>query len=149
MIALQALVSQDDTATATATFGFIRNLATSLSVVIGGVVFQNGMSMCASSLLAAGIPANIAEQLSGQAAAANVMLIQRLGDEGMQRAAKEAFAWSLRNMWILYCGVAFFGFLAGWCVEVRVLGREHVETRTGLREKEAEVRVDAGVREGV
>ena len=42
LVALQAMVSQADTATATATLGFIRNIATSLGVVLGGVVFQNG-----------------------------------------------------------------------------------------------------------
>ncbi|KAJ9647851.1 hypothetical protein H2199_001627 [Coniosporium tulheliwenetii] len=45
LIALQAFVAQDDTATATATFGFIRNLATSFSIVIGGVLFSGGMQL--------------------------------------------------------------------------------------------------------
>ena len=36
-------MSQEDTATATAALGFVRNLATVLAVMIGGMVFQNGM----------------------------------------------------------------------------------------------------------
>ena len=43
LVALQAMVSQEDTATATATLGFVRNLATVLVVVINCMVFQNGM----------------------------------------------------------------------------------------------------------
>lgn len=43
LIAVQAMSSQADTATATGTLGFVRNIATSLSVVLGGIVFQNGM----------------------------------------------------------------------------------------------------------
>ena len=57
LIAIQALVSQDDTATATSTFGFIRNLSTALSVVICGVIFQNGMDVRAAKL--AGPPINL------------------------------------------------------------------------------------------
>lgn len=43
MIAIQNTVNQADTATATSTLGFLRNVATSLSIVLGGVVFQNSM----------------------------------------------------------------------------------------------------------
>jgi hypothetical protein len=52
IIAIQAMVSQEDTATATATLGFIRNMATACSIVIGGVVFQNSMGEQQSKLLA-------------------------------------------------------------------------------------------------
>jgi hypothetical protein len=45
LVAIQAMASQDDTATATAAFGFTRNLATAMSLVLGGVVFQNGMEI--------------------------------------------------------------------------------------------------------
>jgi hypothetical protein len=40
---LQSYVDPSDFATATATFGFTRNIATSVSVASGGVVFQNPM----------------------------------------------------------------------------------------------------------
>jgi hypothetical protein len=148
MIALQAFVSQQDTATATATFEFIRNMATSLSVVIGGVVFQNGIKLRKDTLLAAGVPPDITAELSGQEAAANVMLIATLPTEEKQ-VAREAFAWALRNMWILYCGIAFVSFAASFGIKKSVLGREHEETRTGLREKGAVVQDLAGSGNGV
>ena len=43
LLALQSRIPVQDNGTATSTFGFIRNLATAVSVVIGGVVFQNSM----------------------------------------------------------------------------------------------------------
>jgi hypothetical protein len=58
LIALQANISQVDTASATATFGFIRNLATAASIVVGGVVFQNSMTLRIPVLRAAGLSAN-------------------------------------------------------------------------------------------
>jgi hypothetical protein len=135
MIALQTMVSQDDTATATATFGFVRNLATSFSVVIGGVVFQNGMHLREPKLQAAGLSPHTASLFTGTAAAANVMLISALPTSQQQEVVKEAFAWSLRNMWILYAGVAVCGLVASFFIEKQVLGRHHVETKTGLKEK--------------
>ena len=135
LIALQTLVSQDDTATATATFGFIRNLGLVLSIVIGGVVFQNGMSLRAPQLRASGLSSNITDQFSGGAAAANVMVISTLQDPAQKLVVKEAFAWSLRNMWILYTSGAVCGIVATAFISKQVLGREHTETKTGLKEE--------------
>lgn len=132
LIAVQAHVSQDDTATATATFAFVRNLGNSISVVVGGVLFQNGMQLRAPTLRAAGLSTDLVEQLSGSHAAANVMVISTIDDLGQKLAAKEAFAWSLRNPWILYTCMAFFGFVASIFQGKRELSREHVETRTGI-----------------
>jgi low affinity Fe/Cu permease len=138
LIAIQALVSQDDTATATSTFGFIRNISTALSVVICGVIFQNSMDTQASklSLPPISLPSNVTEKLGGGKAAANVMLIGMIEDERQQRAVKDAFVWSLRNMWIFVTSVAALAVLASVFVRHSVLGKEHVETKTGLKEKE-------------
>jgi putative Mn2+ efflux pump MntP len=100
LIAIQALVSQDDTATATSTFGFMRNLSTALSVVICGVIFQNGMDVKAAQLARppVSLGKNVTDALAGGNAAANVMIIRTIGDEGQKMAVKKAFVWSLRNM---------------------------------------------------
>lgn len=92
LIAFQTLVSQEDTATATATFGFIRNIGLVLSIVIGGIVFQNGMSLRAPQLRASGLPRNITDQFSGGAAPANVMVISTLQFSAQKLVVKEAFA---------------------------------------------------------
>jgi MFS family permease len=141
LLALQALVSQNDTATATATLGFVRNLATSLSIVIGGVIFQNSMDLQILSLASPPInlPSNITNALAGGAAAANVMVVSTIVDPLQKIAVKEAFAWSLRNMWILYTCIAALGVLASAFIQRQVLSKEHVETRTGIRKEEGEI----------
>ena len=139
LIAIQAMVSQDDTATATATFSFVRTIGLALSVVIGGVVFQNGMERRAPKLRAAGMPESVVSQLSGASAAANVMVVASIEDQPQKAVVKEAFAWSLRNMWILYTAVAFLGCVASCFVGKQVLSKEHTETKTGLKKTGQEV----------
>ncbi len=135
LTALQALVEQDDVATATATFSFMRNLATAMSVVIGGVVFQNGMDLQVPGLRAAGLPRSITDSLSGGAAAANVMIIGKIMNPTQELAVKEAFAWSMRNIWILCTCISAVGVIASAFITKQVLSREHVETKTGIKEK--------------
>lgn len=138
LIAIQAHVSQDDTSTATATFGFVRNMGTAISVVVGGVIFQNGMQLRASGLTMAGLPADVVEQFSGSRAAANVVLIGQISDSNQKMAVKEAFAWSLRNPWILYTCVSVFGLVATGFVGRKELSREHVETKTGIKKRDGD-----------
>ncbi|KAJ5479152.1 hypothetical protein N7530_004661 [Penicillium desertorum] len=132
IIALQAMVSQEDTATATATIGFIRNMATAASIVIGGVVFQNSMGQKQSSLLDSGMSTSMAAQMSGDSAAASIESIKFITDPAQLRAVREAFAWSLRNMWILYTCMSAVGvFFSAFILKTK-LNKEHVETKTGL-----------------
>lgn len=100
MIALQACVPQDDVATATATFGFVRSLATAISVVVGGVIFQSGMDKRARELSRPPInlPMNVTELLGNGGAGANVFLVGRIEDPVQQMAVREAYAFSMRNM---------------------------------------------------
>jgi EmrB/QacA subfamily drug resistance transporter len=139
LVALQAFSSQDDVATATSTFSFVRSLSLAVSIILGGVVFQNSMDIRTSSLEARGLLSpELAEKLGGRHAAANVMLTHTIEDPGVREAVKGAFAWSLRNMWIMYCGVSFLAVLSSVGVKGRELRVEHEETRTGLRGGERE-----------
>ncbi|KAE8150032.1 major facilitator superfamily domain-containing protein [Aspergillus avenaceus] len=131
-IAIQNTVSQAATASAIATLGFICNLATSLSIVLGSVVFQNSMNARQSSLTAAGLNGSALKALSGDQAAANVDIIKALHDPVQRRAAESAFAWSLRNMFIMYTSVAAVGLVAGAFVKQRHMSTEHSETKTGI-----------------
>ncbi|KAF4545827.1 MFS transporter [Lasiodiplodia theobromae] len=135
LIALQAHVVQDDTATATSTFGFLGNLANALSIVIGGVVFQNSMELRVKALARAGLPAVLSDQLSGHHAAANVELIGTINDPVLRHAVKDAFSWSMRNMWILYASMAACGIIASFFLSKVVLSNEHTETKTGIKRK--------------
>jgi EmrB/QacA subfamily drug resistance transporter len=135
MVALQALCAQDDIGTTTSTLSFTRAMGLAISVVLGGVVFQNSMNNQASTLRAAGIPANITELLSGRNAAANVMIARSLSDSIQKRAVVDAFSFSLRNLWIMYTGFSFCGIIASLFISKAVLSKEHIETITGLKEK--------------
>lgn len=138
LVALQAFTAQNDVATATSTFSFIRSLSLSVSIILGGVVFQNSMDTRTPRLLAAGIPRNVTMLLTGKNAAAHVHLPATLGSQVQIQAAQAAFAWSLRNCWIMYCVFSAGGFVAGWFVKGGELGREHSETVTGLREEKVD-----------
>lgn len=107
LLALQAHVDGEDTATATATLGFARNMATAVAVVVGGVVFQNGMESQAA-VLKAGLGEALAGMFSGKEAAANVVNVKGL-DEVQRVLVKAAYAASLRRVWVLFtCTVCSF-----------------------------------------
>ncbi|KAL6720049.1 hypothetical protein ACLMJK_001970 [Lecanora helva] len=138
LIAIHALVSQEDTATATSTFGFVRNLATSCSIVIGGVVFQNGMDLQAPNLKRAGLSTDLVQEFSGRYAAANVMRIGTIQDPMQQIIVKRAFAWSLHNLWILTTCISAVGIIASVFITRDFLSKEHTETITGLVKEKRE-----------
>ena len=130
LIALQTLVKPSDIATATATFGFTRQLATSISVVIGQVVFQNQM-VKKGPQLAAILGPEIAQQLGGGNAGANVGVVNSL-PPAQRDAAQAAFADSLQPMWIMYTVFAALGLLISLLIGKQNLSREHAENKTGL-----------------
>ncbi|KAK6836521.1 hypothetical protein PG987_007016 [Apiospora arundinis] len=133
MVSIQNTVTQEETASATACLGFIRNLAMSLSVVLGGVVFQNSMEARQSSLAAAGLNASVREALSGSQAAANVGITQTIQDVFQRHVVLEAFSWSMRNMFIMYTCLSGVALVASAFIRHRDLNEEHTETKTGIQ----------------
>jgi EmrB/QacA subfamily drug resistance transporter len=130
IIALQAHINPRDIGTATATLGFVRQLATSTSVVVGQVVFQNSMS-AKTPQLATTLGPELAQRLSGSEAGANTQVINSL--PGPQKeAVRVAFADSLVPMWIMYLAFSALGLLVGFCIKKKVLSSQHEETKTGL-----------------
>lgn len=125
LVALQRQVAIEDIATATATFGFFRNVATALSVTIGGVVFQNAMQdkhYGLKSLLGSAIAA----EFTGGSASANVELVSTLALT--QRAiVKEAYANSLRYIWIMYTCTAALGLAVSLLIQGSVSTPAHPE----------------------
>ncbi|RDW68865.1 MDR family MFS transporter [Aspergillus mulundensis] len=136
VIAVQNAVRQADTASASATLGFLQNIATSFSIVLGGVVFRDGMESQQSALLAAGIDETIVRRLSGSNAAANVDVVKRLSSEAQRHVVVSVFSQSLRNMFIFYTAIAGVALLAGFSIRHREMREGHVETRTGVEELE-------------
>jgi MFS family permease len=132
MLAIQNNVSQADAAVASATLGFMRSISTSLSIVLGGVVFQDSMSARHSSLVTVGLSESYLKVFSGYDAAANVNMIATIQDPVQHRAVQDAYAWSIRNMFIMYTAAAAVGLLASPFIKHRHMSTEHTETKTGL-----------------
>ena len=130
IIALQAHINPRDIGTATATLGFVRQLATSTSVVIGQVVFQNQMKKKAGTLTRALGP-KLAQQLGGGNAGANTQLIDSL-PENEKSVVRVAFADSLMPMWVMYTVFAGVGLIVSFFIHRKVLTSKHEETKTGL-----------------
>jgi hypothetical protein len=135
IIALQAHINPRDIGTATATLGFVRQLATSTSVVIGEVVFQNQMKKKGPLLLHTLGP-KLAEQLGGGNAGAETQVIDRLPPDE-KNIVRVAFANSLRPMWIMYCVFAAAGLATAFFIARKQLSSEHEETKTGLDAEKA------------
>jgi hypothetical protein len=134
LIALQTMVEPRDIATATATFGFVRSLSTSISVVIGSVVFQNEMQKRQPSLVAA-LGQETADLLSGGAAGASVGIVKSL-PPAQQVIARQAFFESLRSMWIMYVAFAGLAILVSLMVGNQKLSKDHTILKTGLAEEQ-------------
>ncbi|TGO83792.1 hypothetical protein BPOR_0592g00020 [Botrytis porri] len=134
LIALQTLVKKADIATATATFGFTRNLSTSISVVVGSVVFQNEMQKKSAELIKA-LGSSVASELSGGDAGASVDIVKDLPTAGRE-VARDAYWGSLRIMWIIYVVFAALGLAISFAIGQHVLSKEHETTKVGLAEQE-------------
>jgi MFS family permease len=139
LIALQSLIPPRDIAAGTSTFQFTRNISTAISVVIGGVVFQNTIKSHQAQLIASLGPASAAK-LAGFNAGANVGLIKAL-PPAQREVAREIFAAALHNMWIMYVCVAAVGLFMSFLITRQLLKKEHETTKTGMaveKEKRAE-----------
>lgn len=134
LIALQSLIAPRDIATATATFGFTRTLASAIGIVVGQTVFQNEMAKHAVQLSDTLGP-NIANLLGGGNAGASIGLINSLSPVG-KATVRSAYASSLSRMWILYTCFAALGLLISLLITRQTLRKEHEETATGLDAQE-------------
>ncbi|OAR04531.1 hypothetical protein LLEC1_02493 [Akanthomyces lecanii] len=128
MIALQAGSSPKDLATATALYGLVRNLATAVSIVVGGVVYQNELVKHSHGNAALSSIANA----NGEAGAgSSVGIVQSL--QGSARySAEMAISDSLRSAWIMYTVLAATGIISWVFIQSKELSHKHEEVETGL-----------------
>jgi hypothetical protein len=135
LIALQTGVSREDIATATATFSFVRQFSTAISVVIGGVLFQNQMQHYGTQLLRSGVSPHFVSLITGGNAVSATLLVRDLPP--VQRTAvRNAYTESLQKTWILFACVGMLGFLVSLLVERRELKKQHETIETGLEAQE-------------
>ena len=135
LLALQTHVAPRDIATATATFAFFRNFSTAISIVIGGVIFQNGMKSRESALVAA-TNQKIGHELGGGGAGAAAAVVKALPEPG-RHAVRAIYVASLREMWIFYVCIAATGLVVSLFIEKTTLTKTHEVRKTGLAAEEA------------
>ena len=140
LIALQTNVKPNDIGAATSSFAFLRQMGTTVSVVVGGVIFNNQMAK-QQSFLRSELSPELADRLSGSNAAGSVQLVSQLeGSDG--EIARQAYWNSIRIMYIVYTSVAFVGLLVSLFIREVNLSKDHKEHKTGLKSlaarKEAE-----------
>ncbi|PGH36278.1 hypothetical protein GX50_00963 [[Emmonsia] crescens] len=132
MLAVQNSVHKSDVASATSTLSFLRSLASSLAVVIGGSIFQNSINTRASALAAAGLSGSLQNSLNGGNAAANVEIIRNITNPTQLEVVKEAYAYSTRRIFIFFTAIAGLTLLASPFIRQGYMSKEHSETKTGL-----------------
>ncbi|KAJ5377362.1 Efflux pump dotC [Penicillium cataractarum] len=134
LVAFQANIRPADMATATATFGFVRQLSTSMSVVLGTVIYQNVIGQQADKLIAA-IGPELTAEISSSFAGSSKDLIKSL-TESQREVVLDAFTFALSRMWIFYTAMAGLGFILSLFIRPRELTKTHTIRKTGLEEQE-------------
>ena len=134
LIALQTGVQPRDIATATATFGFTRQLSTAISIVLGGVIFQNGM-MKREGTLRAVMPASVAAQIGGGGAGSATGIVKGL-PEPARHVATGVYVHSLRTMWIFYVAISAVAIVSAALIRRKQLSKTHEIQKFGVEEEE-------------
>jgi EmrB/QacA subfamily drug resistance transporter len=99
ILAAQAAMTVRDTAAVIATMGFLRSIANAISIVLGGVIFQNKMNGSLSSL-SEQLGHDTASKFGGDQAAASLEFINSL-PESQQSIVRETYYTALRAVWIM------------------------------------------------
>nr|POF15251.1 mfs-type transporter [Quercus suber] len=134
LVALLTRVAQSDVATATATFNFLRTLATAIGIIVGQVVYQNQLVSDQPQLIASLGPDGAA-QLGGADAGANTQVINSLPNP-QREVARGVFAQALQPAWIMYTCFAVAGLVCALFIQQSTLSSEHTVTKTGLEAEE-------------
>ncbi|KAI8655213.1 MFS domain-containing protein [Fusarium keratoplasticum] len=133
LLAVQTVVPHKDVAAATTAMSFVRTIATAISVVIGGVLFQNEMKGKKQTLVD-GLGPQLARFFDGATASASVDLVKTLPLE-QQLVVRRSFFYSLDSMWIMYTAFSGVGLFLGFFIRAQHLSKEHEAAELGIRKK--------------
>ncbi|OQE02793.1 hypothetical protein PENVUL_c038G02662 [Penicillium vulpinum] len=127
ILAAQAATSVRDTAAVTATMGFVRSLFTAISVVVGGVVFQNEMSSKNGELASQlGSNSSLASIFNGDSAASSVEEISTVGlNSDQQVLVRKTYFEALKMVWVMYVAFAGLATIFNLFVRARKLRSEN------------------------
>ncbi|KAI1500569.1 MFS general substrate transporter [Biscogniauxia marginata] len=135
IIAIFSLTKPADIASAAATFFFTRDIATAMSVVFGGVIFQNRM-VAQSDEISSILPSDVASEILGGEASGALSIIPTLPDDQRQ-VVIGVYNESLRTEWIFYTALGAVALLLSLFISKQALSREHKIHKTGLEAQEA------------
>jgi MFS family permease len=125
LLVLQSRTRPEHLAAGTALFDFVRSISTTVSIVVGGVVFQNGMNRRVEHLRSS-MSFDLLPAFLGNSAVANTGLISKL-DETQKRAVVMAYGNSLRDVWMLYACAAAFGLLSSFAIKSKAFPADFVD----------------------
>lgn len=134
LIAIQSSMRPAEVATATSTFGFMRQLSTSASLVFGGVVYQNIIKKSAPIFYETLGP-ELAPSFLGTIAGSNIAKMPLLTEAQKQVVIGE-YTRALSQMWILYTCIAGVGIVFSFFIKKRELSKTHEAAKTGLEAQE-------------
>ncbi|KAI0154994.1 putative MFS transporter [Xylariaceae sp. FL1272] len=130
IIAAQASTTTKNTAAVIATMSFLRSIATAVSVVIGGVIFQNEMKTKNPALVDK-LGSELASQFDGGNATTNIETIGYL-PKYQQSIVRETYYQSIKVIWITYIGFAGLASFFNIFVRQHHLSKEREETVLGV-----------------
>ncbi|CCU75244.1 unnamed protein product [Blumeria hordei] len=130
-LAIPAACKPIDMAHAVAFFTFFRAFGNCVGVAIGGSIFQNQIK---HKLAAYPLLSNLAEQYS-QDAAALVEIIREMQDGPMREQLMEAYAESLRVLWVIMSGLSSLALISNFWVKAYTLKQALVTEHGFLRKK--------------
>ncbi|KAL5043108.1 hypothetical protein BDW71DRAFT_210567 [Aspergillus fruticulosus] len=130
IIAIFSLTKPADTASAAATVFFMRDIATAMSIVFGGVIFQNRIRAYRADISAV-VDDELSELiLSGGATTASERI--RELPKAARAVVRDRYNLALRSEWIFYTALSGVALILGVFISKQVLSREHQVHKTGL-----------------
>ena len=135
IIAIFSLTKPADTASAAATVFFARDLATSMSIVFGGVIFQNRIRAYERDIEGVASPA-LAEVITNGGATTASDRIRGL-PAAARSLVRDRYNTALRSEWIFYTALGGAALLMSLGISKQLLSKEHKINKTGLDVQEA------------
>jgi hypothetical protein len=135
LIAVFSLTKPADIASTAATFFFARDIATAMSLVFGGVIFQNRVA-AQSDKITSVLPSDLAAEILGAAESTALNIIPTLRED-WRLVVVDVYTESIRAEWIFYTAIGAVAILLSLLISKQFLSTDHKIHRTGLETQEA------------
>jgi hypothetical protein len=142
LIAIHSNIANEDVAAATAFYGFLRQIATAISVVVGGVILQNELRIKIAPYESQLPPRLFSQLSSGDITAARASILALPAPE--KDEVKMLYTKSMQIVWAFYTAVAGTSVIPAALVQARFLSREHASFKTGLQRKDGKKHEEEG-----